>query len=261
VGELRKPVLIVVVVLLILVVLLELGATQFLNGSSSTQDRVERVESSDAFRNELSAEERTDAVRSVEEYADSNDPPPGLGIPYLALIDGILAYTILLIALGLIVPDHLEGKVQGIITLILSFLLLLGAIVLTLIALFKLIVMVSLFFAPPFGTIAYLAVWGAFDTGGAAVVLSLVMLLKVAASIGLPIAHQRFLDNKGLVLLVLTSLIATIIVGFLHGLVPFPMVSITDALAAIIVGIIAIIWAVVVLVGAVVAVVEALATR
>ncbi len=260
-GELRKPVLIVVVVLLILVVLLELGATQFLNGSSSTQDRVDRVESSDAFKNELSAEERTDAVRSVEEYADSNDPPPGLGIPYLALIDGILAYTILLIALGLIVPDHLEGKVQGIITLVLSFLLLLGAIVLTLIALFKLIVMVSLFFAPPFGTIAYLAVWGAFDTGGAAVVLSLVMLLKVAASIGLPIAHQRFLDNKGLVLLVLTSLIATIIVGFLHGLVPFPMVSITDALAAIIVGIIAIIWAVVVLVGAVVAVVEALATR
>jgi hypothetical protein len=261
VGELRKPVLIVVVVLLILVVLLELGATQFLNGSSSTQDRVDRVESSDAFKNELSAEERTDAVRSVEEYADSNDPPPGLGIPYLALIDGILAYTILLIALGLIVPDHLEGKVQGIITLVLSFLLLLGAFVLTLIALFKLIVMVSLFFAPPFGTIAYLAVWGAFDTGGAAVVLSLVMLLKVAASIGLPIAHQRFLDNKGLVLLVLTSLIATIIVGFLHGLVPFPMVSITDALAAIIVGIIAIIWAVVVLVGAVVAVVEALATR
>jgi len=215
VGELRKPVLIVVVVLLILVVLLELGATQFLNGSSSTQDRVERVESSDAFKNELSDDERTDAVRSVEEYADSNDPPPGLGIPYLALIDGILAYTILLIALGLIVPDHLEGKVQGIITLVLSFLLLLGAIVLTLIALFKLIVMVSLFFAPPFGTIAYLAVWGAFDTGGAAVVLSLVMLLKVAASIGLPIAHQRFLDNKGLVLLVLTSLIATIIVGFL----------------------------------------------
>ena len=161
-----------------------------------------RVESSDAFKNELSAEERTDAVRSVEEYADSNDPPPGLGIPYLALIDGILAYTILLIARW---PDrsrpprrqapghhHADPVVP----------VALGAIVLTLIAFFKLIVMVSLFFAPPFGTIAYLAVWGAFDTGGAAVVLSLVMLLKVAASIGLPIAHQRFLDNKGLVLLV-----------------------------------------------------------
>lgn len=260
-GELRKPVLIVVVALLVLVVLVELGATQFLNGSSNTQDRVERVESSDAFKNELSGEEKADAVRSVEEYAAGNDAPPGLAIPYLALIDGILAYTILLIAVGLIVPDHLEGKLQGLITLILSFLLALGAIVLTLIAFFKLIVMVSLFFAPPFGTIAYLAVWGSFDTGGAAIVLAFVMLLKVAASIGLPIAHQRFLDNKGLVLLVLTSLVATIIVGFLHGLVPFPMVSITDALAAVIVGIIAIIWAVVVLVGAVVAVVEALATR
>jgi hypothetical protein len=261
VGELRKPVLIVVVALLVLVVLVELGATQFLNGSSNPQDRVERVESSDAFKNELSGEEKADAVRSVEEYAAGNDAPPGLAIPYLALIDGILAYTILLIAVGLIVPDHLEGKIQGVITLILSFLLALGAIVLTLIAFFKLIVMVSLFFAPPFGTIAYLAVWGSFDTGGAAIVLTFLMLLKVAASIGLPIAHQRFLDNKGLVLLVLTSLIATIIVGFLHGLVPFPMVSITDALAAVIVGIIAIIWAVVVLVGAVVAVVEALATR
>ena len=259
-GELRKPVLIVVVVLLVLVVLLELGATQFLHGSTNPQDRIERVESSDSFRNELSAEEKADAIRSVEEYAATNGAPPGLGIPYLALIDGILAYTILLIAVGLIVPDHLEGKLQGIITLVLSFLLLLGD--------------------RPHPDRALQA-----DRDGVAVLRATVRDDRLPRGLGK--FRHRWRGDRALTGHVAEggrldrspdrppalprqqgagsadphSLIATIIVGFLHGLVPFPMVSITDALAAIIVGIIAIIWAVIVLVGAVVAVVEALATR
>jgi hypothetical protein len=34
------------------------------------------------------------------------------------------------------------------------------------------------------------------------------------------LAHQRFVQNKGIVLLILTSLTANIIVSFLHTLVP-----------------------------------------
>jgi hypothetical protein len=42
--------------------------------------------------------------------------------------------------------------------------------------------------------------------------------------------------------------------------VPLPAVSITDALAAIIVGILALIWAIVMLIGSIIAVVQALST-
>jgi hypothetical protein len=186
------------------------------------------------------------------------DEPPGRGIPYLALIDGILAYTILLATLPIVVPDRIQGKVQGIVTLIGSLLLLLGALALTLLALAALLLMVSLLLAVPFGTIAYLALFGSFDTSGAAVLISLVMVLKLAFVVFLLLAQQRFLQNKGLVLLVLTSLLATIVVSFLQGLVPSELVSITDAIAAIVVGVLAIIWALVLLIGSIPAVLRAI---
>lgn len=185
---------------------------------------------------------------------------PGLGIPYLALVDGILAYSLALMVLALVLPENIQAKLQGIVSVILMFFLALGTIVLIFVALAKLLLMVGLFFAPIFGTAAYFALWGSFPKGAAAVILTLLMLLKIVASILLPIAHQRFLNDKGLILLVATSLVATIIVSFLHGLVPGPLVSITDALAAIIVGILALIWAVVVLIGSIIAVFYALTT-
>ena len=141
------------------------------------------------------------------------------------------------------------------------FFLALACIVLIFVALAQLLLMIGLFFAIPFGTIAYLIVWGSFPKTAAAVILSLLIFFKIAASICLPIAHQRFLKDIGLILMILTSFVATIIVSFLHGLVPGPIVSITDALAAIIVGIIALIWAIVVLVGSIIAVVFALTTK
>ena len=85
--------------------------------------------------------------------------------------------------------------------------------------------------------------------------------LKSSPNPFLPLAQQRFLKLKSLILLVATSFIATIVVSFLQGLVPGPLVSITDALAAIIVGILALIWAVVILIGSINAVIQALVTR
>ncbi len=85
-------------------------------------------------------------------------------------------------------------------------------------------------------------------------------MLKIVAAICLPLAQQRFLKLKSLILLVATSFLATIVVSFLHGFVPGPLVSITDALAAIIVGILALIWAVVILIGSINAVIQALVT-
>lgn len=117
--------------------------------------------------------------------------------------------------------------------------------------------MVSLLFSAPFGTIAYLALFGFFPRGDAAVVPSLLMFLKLAFCLFMVLAQPRFLQNKGMVLLVLTSLLLNLMLAFLHGVVPGVLVSITDAIGAIIIAIVAIIWGVVLLIGAIPAVVKA----
>ncbi len=84
------------------------------------------------------------------------------------------------------------------------------------------------------------------------------MIFKLAFAILLVFAHQRFLQNKGLVLIILTSLLATIIVSFLHGLVPRFLVSITDDIAAIVVAILAAIWALFFLIGSIPSIIKVL---
>lgn len=248
--NLRRPALILALALIVIAVLVELGAAAFLETAPDPPEMSRRLAQSDALA-QLDADSRRQAIDAVRNQAASDDGPPGIGIPYLALVDGVLAYTLALITLALIAPQRLQSKVQGIVSLILSLLLLIGGIVLVLMAIAKLILMVTLLFAPPFGTIAYFALFGGFNTTAAAIVLSLLMLLKLVSAGALIVAQQRFLENKGLVLLVLTSLVATIIVSFLHGLVPSPLVSITDALAAIVVGVLGVVWALSVLIGSI----------
>ena len=189
---------------------------------------------------------------------DDPGTPPGLGVPYLALVDGLLLFIAVLMGLPLLLPDRLHAKLQGIATLIVSLLVLLGGIGLIFIALTLLMIMVSLVLAVPFGTLAYLAIYGHFATGTAQAVLSLLLLLKLVGAVCLVLAQQRFLQNKGLVLLILTSLLANLVVSFLHALVPTPLVSITDAVAAIVVAILAVIWALLLLIGSLPAIFKAI---
>ncbi|HYF01609.1 MAG TPA: hypothetical protein VEJ18_21990, partial [Planctomycetota bacterium] len=126
------------------------------------------------------------------------------------------------------------------------------------VALALLILMVSLLLAPIFGTAAYFAIYGDFDRGRAAGLLSAFMLLKLVAAACLVLAHPRFLQNKGFVLILLTSLLAHVVTAFLHGLPPGFLVSITDAIAGIISAVLAAIWGLVLLVGSLPAVVKAL---
>lgn len=200
------------------------------------------------------------AVVGVDSTAatDFDLPTPGLGIPYLALLDGLVLFTILLIGVSLIIPERVHGRVQGIITLVVSLLVLLGAIMMIIYALSLLILMVSLLMAVPFGTAIYMATFADFDLTASRSTLSLLMMLKLGFAVCLVLAHQRFLENKGLVLIILSSLLATVIVSFLHGLFPGFLVSITDDIAAIVVAILAAIWAVVFLIGSIPAVIKAL---
>ena len=220
-DSLRKPLFIIALILLVIAVLVEMGSV-------------------------LLAE------------TIKNAPQPGLGISYLVLIDGMLLYIICLIGVALILPERVYGRVQGVITFIVSLLILLGSIVLIFKALLLLMLMLSLLMAVPFGTIAYFALYADFNTKGAAVTLGIIMSLKLFFAGFLVFSHQRFLQNKSLIFLILTSLLASIIVSFLHGFVPGFLVSITDAIGALVIAIQAAIWAVFLLIGSIPAIIKAL---
>jgi hypothetical protein len=243
-GRLRTPFFLIGLLAMLLVVLLEIGASLFLGGQDVTGELL-------AQASELEVElpgRQPDAEVSA---------PPGRAIPYLALIDVVALFTVGLMAAGLLLPHRLHGRLQGGVTIIFSILLILAALVLLVIALVELITMVALFFAFPFGTIAYLIIWGFFPRGQATGLLSVLMFLKLVFAGALLLAQPRFIQNKGLVLLFVTSLVANVVAGFLHGLVPGILVSITDDIAAIIFAIVAIIWAIVLLIGSIPAVVKA----
>lgn len=233
--SLRTPFFVVAVVLIALAVLIELGSGLILGGTGAGA-------AMGAQAGDLGVD--IGSTSGIE-------APPGRAISYLALVDGILLYTVLLIGASLVVPEKALGRAQGPLTLVGSILLVVVGLVLGFIAFVELTVMVALFFAVPFGTVAYLALWGFFPRGDAAIILSLLMFLKLASAVFLILAQQRFLQQKGLVLLVITSLVCNVVVAFLHGLVPGVLVSVLDDLAAIVIAVIAVVWGIVLLVGSI----------
>jgi hypothetical protein len=193
----------------------------------------------------------------LKECRAGAEKPPGLGIPSLALLDGLMLYTTGMMGLSLLVPGRIQGRAQGGLTLAVALLTLAGAVVTIIAAIAALVLMLTMLLAVPFGTIAYLIIFGTFAAGRARVVLSLVMTCKLAFAGCLVFAHQRFLQNWGLVVFILVSLLATVLVSCLHGFVPPFLVSITDAVAALIVAILALVWASLLLIGSIIAVVKA----
>jgi hypothetical protein len=247
---LRLPLFVVAFVLIVLALLLDIGGLVVRSPFDSTgvQAAIQKAHVSG----------QPDPSPGDIQAARGNDNPPGLGIPYLALVDAVVVFTVAIMAAGILLPQSLEGRIQGLATLIFSIVLILLAIGLAFLAFGKLILMVSLLLSFPFGPLIYLALFGFFDRGTADVLLSLSMLLKVVFAICLVLAQLRFLQNVGLILIIATSLLATFIVGFLLGFVPSFLASITDAIAAIIVAILAIIWAIVLLIGSIPAILKAL---
>jgi hypothetical protein len=227
-DSLRKPLLIVAVILLVLAVLVELGSTFYIAADGPEADH----------------------------YTDM--PTPGLGIRYLAILDALVLFTLGIITAPLLFPARIVGRIQGIISFVVALLMLFGAIVMIIVAISLLILMISLFMAVPFGTAIYFAKFAEFDTGQTVATLAVIMSLKLAFAGFLVFAHPRFVQNKGLLLIVLSSFLATIIIGFLHGMVPRMLASITDDIGAIVVGILAAIWALIYLIGSIPAVIKAL---
>jgi hypothetical protein len=253
-DRLRLPLFIIAAIVLIITIGMEAGSALIKPPFDEVTMRAQA--SKQLAGSDMPDDDRAQVANDIVEQSRKSEKPPGAAIPYMAVLDGLVLFAVLLMAASTILSEGFQGRIQGIVTLIVSVVMLLGAIVMVIKVFVELRIMVSLFLAPPFGTLAYLAKWGFFDRGGAEVVLGLAMLLKIVFAILLILAQQRFLQNKGLVLIVLTTLLCTFVISFLHGLVPIILVSITDMISALIVLILVIIWAIVLLIGSVVSVVK-----
>ncbi len=258
-DDLRKPFFFAAVILLLLVVLIEIGSGFALRGAPPAGNVMGSISGAlpDSLKDVLGDVDSDD----VEDLSEAANDVPGMAIPYMALVDGMLLFTIGLVASSLLITDRVQGRVQGCATFILSLLLVLASIALIIVAILLLLLMIALLLAVPFGTIAYMAIYGFFNRGGASAVLSLLMLLKIGFVVCLVLAQQRFLQNRGLVLLIVSSLVANIVISFLHGFVPTPLVSITDAIGAIIMGICGCAWWLLALIGAIPAILKVIRAR
>jgi hypothetical protein len=252
-GELRKPFFIGAVALILIAVAIEVGAPWFLGGVKPKASDLTSVLDDPSFA-DYKSEINTADLKKL-----NRGTPPGRAIPAMAVLDGLVLFTVLLMGAPMFIPERIFAKVQGVATLVVSLLALTGSIAGIFLTFSLVMLMVALFTAFPFGTIAYLIIYGFFDRTGANVTLSLLMMFKLGFAACLILAHQRFIENKGLVLIILTSLAANILISFSHAIVPVPLVSITDGIATIIVFVLVVLWAAFFLAGSIVAVVKAVA--
>lgn len=245
-GDLRRPLFVVAVALAAVVVLVELGMSGLVGGDPAGPVPA-------AVAGELGVDEATvEANRAL-----GATTAPGSGIAYLALFDGLLVFTLALLGSSLVLSHRAYGRVQGVVTLVVTLLWVLGGLLLAVLAFVQLLLMVGLFVSVPFGTLAYLAVWGFFPVGEAALVLGLLLLLKLVMAGFLVAAQPRFLKVKGLVAMILVSLLLQLVLGFVHGFLPGPVVAIGDQLWAVVTAVVAIVWALVMLVVSIPAIVNA----
>lgn len=253
-GKLRPVFFVVALTLSACIVLVEIGALAFGRGSvSGITDLAALIPPEGKVRDAYAKLDRDELAGIL-----AQGKPPGLAIPYMALLDGAVFFTMALIGVSLLLRERIHARVQGIATLAFSALVLLTAIGLIRAALAELILRVALFLAAPFGTLVYLANYGFFNRAGALAALGLLMALKLGFAICLVLAHPRFLQNRGLALIIVTSFLGNAVISFLHGIAPGFLVSVTDAIAAIVVAVLAAIWATVLLAGAAISVLKAL---
>ncbi len=253
-DRLRNPFFIAAVIVLLIAIGIEAG-TSFL--PAQFDEGLMRMQTKDALANsDLSSDDRADLTKQMIENGRTSQKPPGMAISYMALLDGLLLFALLVMASPWF--RELISRIQGVVTLVLSILVILAGILLALKAFLLLMIMVSLFLSAPFGTLAYLAIWGFFPLGTASGMLAASLLLKLVFIVLLVLAEQEFLKNKGLMGIILTSLLSCFLIGFLLAYVPGFLASITDAIAAIVVIIFVIIWAIFLLLGSISAIKKAI---
>lgn len=272
--KIRVPFLVFALLVMLGIVLIEIGSAQaaqvasylpgFLLGSEPLPLREAAGIFPQAQQDELARlmEQSSAEIGSLRK-ADLS----GFAVRSLAFVDGLLLFTLILMALSLFLPhiypryEYFHAKLQGMVTLVFSILLIIAAIPLLMLIIAKLLLMVSLLLSFPFGTLAYLIIFGRFPHGAMSAVVNLIFFLKLLFGALLLLAHPGFIKHLSFVLYVLAALAVCLIVTFLYGIVPGILVSITDAIAAIVVVVIGILLALVLAVGAVGSIVAAYKPR
>ena len=149
-GALRRPLFYAALVVFAVVVLVEVGMSLLLG-----QTAVEPVSAAEAGKLDVPLD-----VFLKTQQADAE--PPGAGIGFLAFLDGLLLFTVVMLGLSLIMDLRTYGRAQGVATLVVMLLWVIASFLTAMLALAKLFLMIGLFVSAPFGTIAYLALWGNF---------------------------------------------------------------------------------------------------
>jgi hypothetical protein len=252
-ARLQTPFFVIAFVVWVFVLLIEMGSSLFLPLSTPTPSTFSQTVSAGADP----APSQED-VQAMFQQRRTNPPRPGYAIQAMAAFDGFVLLGLLWMALALVFPMEIVGRVQGIVSLIVALLVFLVSVVAIFVIVSLLMIMVSLFLAAPFGTLVYLGIWGFFDRGSVAWLLSLDLFLKLVAAILLLFAQLKFIENKGLVFLLLVSVLFDVMISLLQGLPPGVLVSITDAVGAILVLVVTAVWAVVLLVSSLLATLKAL---
>ncbi|MFH8251399.1 hypothetical protein ACH3VR_13585 [Microbacterium sp. B2969] len=254
--ELRKWALWVAFAAILLAVLACVGAG-ILISPPPLGDRISSLQSNPGGAPDgVSIEDLADL--SPADFGESAQDPPGLSIPYLALPLGLLLIVLALMVLPLLIGARPVPLIGGIVSVLGGLVAVIAGIIMAIIAFVLLITMVSLFLAAPFGTLAYLAIFGFFDIWASAALLGVLMFLQLAAIVFLLVAQQSMLGNKRLVFFLLLCVLLTFVVMILHSIVPIILVSITDALGAIIIALVGAIWGLLMLIGGIIALVKQL---
>lgn len=190
--------------------------------------------------------------------AGAPESPPGLGGPYLVLLDGILVYFVIVTSLGYFrfKAKARVAEATAVASLILSLIGVVASLLLIVVAFLAIMLMLGLLFAAPFGTLAYLDLFANFPKQRAVAALSFIMLLKVFFLLMLALTDLGYLKNKMLVILIGLSMLATWLTSTLIAWPPGFLSSITDAVGALVTAVIAFVWLIVTLVASVIAVVR-----
>ncbi len=279
-GKLRLPFFVLALVALLAVVLVELSVVQpaavaarlpgFLLGNGpSSFDQALQVFSPEQ-------QQKLNELRSQKagEISQISQDLSGFGVRSLAFVDGILFFSLLLMGLSIVLikglplvvpkrvldkvpPESIHAKAQGCLSFIFPLLLIPVALIFVFIVIAKLITMVMMLLSFPFGTLLYLIIFGSFPRGAMNAVLALLFVLKIVLGILLLLAHQKFIENLGLVIGFIAALVGNLIVTILYTIVPAFLVSITDAIAAIVMIIIGIILAIIMLIFSVISIISA----
>jgi hypothetical protein len=253
-DEIRKPFFVLALIAWLLVVVVELGSNLLpVPEVTATQLKAQLLHDAPDQPPPVDGD-----LEGMVRARSAQPPRPGYAIASLIELDGLAFMGLFWMGAGLVISRRLVGRVQAIASLIVSLIAIIVGILLAIRLVVLIFVMLGLFLAPPFGTLAYLAIWGFFATAAATTTLGILLALKLAAVVLLVLAQQNFLKNTGLVVLVVLSLLLTLLVNFLVGFPPGILVSITDVFAALVVVIVAIIWALLVFIASIVATIKAI---